>query len=207
MNYDIFLVGVGGQGILTIGEILAEAALLRHLPVNFFPSKGMAQRGGFVKAQLRIGQVVVGPNIPECGADLVIAMELSEALKAVRFARPGGDFLLYADIWSPTAVMLGKAAYPSAQQVKAAVAASGARLSYVEPASLPADDDGSPLPDNVFLLGVAMGQTALSQLMDPADVLAAVRNRWPRGAERNLHAFRHGLTLSAAHQAAPVAQP
>ena len=37
----------------------------------------MAQRGGFVKAQLRFGETGVGPDIPEGGADLLIAMELS----------------------------------------------------------------------------------------------------------------------------------
>ena len=52
-TYDIYLVGVGGQGVLTIGEIITETAFRAGLPVNFYPTKGMAQRGGFVKAQLR----------------------------------------------------------------------------------------------------------------------------------------------------------
>ena len=85
MKYDIYLVGVGGQGVLTIVDLLSEAALLKGLAVSFYPSKGMAQRGGFVRAQIRLGQEVAGPQIPEKGADLAIAMELSEALKAVRY--------------------------------------------------------------------------------------------------------------------------
>jgi len=106
-TYDIYLVGVGGQGVLTIGDIIAETALRNMIPVSFYPTKGMAQRGGFVKAQVRLGRQTVGPNIPEKGADLVIAMEVSEALKAVRFVKPGGDFLLFGHVWAPTAVMLG----------------------------------------------------------------------------------------------------
>ena len=56
-TYDVFLVGVGGQGVLTIGDILAEAALGQGTPVNLYPTKGMAQRGGFVKAQVRLGRL------------------------------------------------------------------------------------------------------------------------------------------------------
>ncbi|MCX6100411.1 MAG: 2-oxoacid:acceptor oxidoreductase family protein [Candidatus Bipolaricaulota bacterium] len=53
---DIVLVGVGGQGILTIGEILLHAALESDVAASFAPTKGMAQRGGFVKAELRLGR-------------------------------------------------------------------------------------------------------------------------------------------------------
>ena len=53
--YDIYLVGVGGQGVLTIGNLITEAAAHQSIPVSFYPTKGMAQRGGAVKAQLRLG--------------------------------------------------------------------------------------------------------------------------------------------------------
>ena len=63
ITYDIYFVGVGGQGVLTIGEIITEAAYRKGLPVNFYPTKGMAQRGGFVKAQFRLGRDA-GPGDP-----------------------------------------------------------------------------------------------------------------------------------------------
>jgi hypothetical protein len=122
---DIFLIGVGGQGLLTIGEVIADAAVALDLPVCFYPYKGMAQRGGLVKAQLRLGRSAVGPNIPPRGADLVIAMEVSEALRAVRVLRPGGEFLLFGERWLPTAVLLGKAAYPALETVLEQVRAAG----------------------------------------------------------------------------------
>ena len=61
MNYDIYMVGVGGQGVLTIGHLIMDAALHLQIPSSFYPTKGMAQRGGFVKAQLRLGQKA-GPD-------------------------------------------------------------------------------------------------------------------------------------------------
>ena len=64
MKYDIYITGVGGQGVLTIADILTTAAFKKGLPVNYYPTKGMAQRGGFVKAQLRFGETGVGPRHP-----------------------------------------------------------------------------------------------------------------------------------------------
>jgi indolepyruvate ferredoxin oxidoreductase beta subunit len=192
VSFDIYFVGVGGQGVLTIGEILAEAAMQNGIGASFYPTKGMAQRGGAVKARLRLGREVVGPNIPERGADLVIAMELSEALKAVRFVKRGGEFLLFGYVWAPTAVMLGKADYPTLEQVLEQVRASGASVRYVAGESMPHDDVG-PLPANVFVLGAAIAHTRLSGILRHGDVAQAIQLRWAKGVDRNLAALKAGM--------------
>ncbi len=189
MNYDVLLVGVGGQGVLTMAEIVAEAAFRKGIPVNFYPTKGMAQRGGFVKAQVRLGRQTVGPNIPEKGADLVIAMELSEALKAVRFIKPGKEFVLFGHVWSPMAVMLGKAAYPTLEQVRQQVQAAGGSMLYLDAESLPLYQD-MPVPANVYVLGAAIGHTGL---LDSSDVAQLVQMKWARGRVRNVLAFQAGI--------------
>jgi indolepyruvate ferredoxin oxidoreductase beta subunit len=194
MNYDIFLVGLGGQGVLTIGEIIAEAACRKGIAVNFYPSRGIAQRGGFVKAQVRLGRETVGPNIPEKGADLVIAMELSEALKAVKFLKPGQDFVLFGHVWAPAAVMLGKAAYPTLEQVLEQVQGARGKMHYFDPRSLPMYQ-GAPVPENIFVLGAATGHSGLCEALDPSDVEQVIQTRWKSGAARNLAAFRSGLEV------------
>lgn len=192
MNYDIYLVGVGGQGILTIGDLITEAAVAAGIPANFYPTKGMAQRGGFVKAQVRLGREMVGPEIPQKGADLVIAMERSEALKAVRYVKPGGDFVLFGHVWQPTAVMLGKAPYPELADVDGQVQAAGATLHYLDPKSLPVVD-GRAVPDNVCVLGFVLAATGLAKLLDAGRVGQMIETRWKRGVERNRLAFQAGL--------------
>ncbi len=191
-TFDIYLVGVGGQGVLTIGEIITTTAFRKGIPVNFYPIKGMAQRGGFLRAQLRMGRETVGPSIPEKGADLIIATEISETLKAVRYIKPGGDVVLFGYAWAPTAVMLGKAPYPTLEQVAEQVRAAGGALVHIEPEGLPAYE-GAPVPDNIYVLGVALGQTRLGKVLDAADVADVVKNRWKKGAERNLFAFEAGV--------------
>ena len=196
-TFDVYFVGVGGQGILTIGEIITAATFQKGIPANFYPTKGMAQRGGFVKAQLRMGRETVGPSIPEKGADLIIATEVSETLKAVRFIKPGGDgvgynVVLFGYVWAPTAVMLGKAPYPAMEQVADQVRGAGGRLYTIAPERLPLYE-GAPVPDNIYVLGVALAQTRLRQILDDSDVATIVRHRWKRGVERNLFALEAGL--------------
>jgi indolepyruvate ferredoxin oxidoreductase beta subunit len=207
--YDIYFVGVGGQGVLTIGEIITETAYRKGMPANFYPTKGMAQRGGFVKAQLRLGRTAPGPAIPERSADLVIATEVSEALKAVRYVKPGGDFVLYASVWAPTAVMLGKAPYPKLDEVAATVRAAlddGSRFIRITPDALPVYE-GAPVADNIFTLGVVLGRTPLGHLLSPAEVEAVVRGRWKRGVERNLLALSAGLAYDPPRPEAEDAEP
>jgi hypothetical protein len=91
--------------------------------------------------------------------------------------------------------MLGKADYPSLEQVLRAVEEAGGRVCYVDPTSVPRCD-GVLAPANVFVLGAAIGHTALAEVFDAEGVLQVLRERWKRGAERNVCAFRAGLDLN-----------
>jgi indolepyruvate ferredoxin oxidoreductase beta subunit len=188
---DIVFVGVGGQGILTIGELLLRAALDAGVPASFAPTKGMAQRGGFVKAELRLGADGVGPRIGEAAADLVVAMERSEALRGIRFVKTGGSFVLYDDIWAPTGVMLGAARYPERDAVVRAIEAAGAHAIVLLPADMPAIG-GRRAPGNVVVLGAACAIPALAAVLDMVRVEQAVAARWPRASATNVAALRFG---------------
>lgn len=190
LKFDMYIVGVGGQGVLTIGDLISEAAVNQDVPVNVFPTKGMAQRGGHVKEQIRIGREC-GPSMPPASADLVVAMELSEALKAISYVKPGGEFVLYGYVWAPTAVMLGKEPYPELDAVKKAIQDKGAKLLYLDPAGLP-DYEGLPVKDNIYVLGGVM-QTKIGELFPPESISKAITEKWPKGAGANLAAFNAGF--------------
>jgi len=192
MSCDIYIVGVGGQGVLTIAEIISSVAFKKGISCNFYPTKGMAQRGGFVKAQLRLGRKAVGPNIPQQEADLVISMELSESLKAIRYLKPGADFLLYGSKWEPAAVMLGRAPYPSLSQVGREVKDAGGKLHYLSPELLP-EFQGRPVRDNLFIMGAIFGSTGAELGFTAEEVKEDIAGRWPKAAEQNLFAFQAGV--------------
>lgn len=193
MSFDIYIVGVGGQGVLTIADIITSVAFKKGISVNYYPTKGMAQRGGFVKAQLRLGRNSVGPNIPEGEADLVVSMEMSESLKAIRFLKPGADFLLYGSKWEPAAVMLGKAPYPLLSVVGSEVKSAGGKLFYIDPSLVP-NYEGKVVRDNLFVLGAIFGQTSAAMGFTPEDVMEDIKTRWPKAKEQNLYAFQAGMS-------------
>lgn len=193
--YSVYMVGLGGQGILTIGDVLSQAALGKDIDVNFYPTKGMSQRGGFVQGQLRFG-AGQGQAIPPKGADLVIAMERSEALKSVRFAKENADIILFDDNWYTTAVLTKKAAYPSADLVKQELKACTQNLLFIGPDKLPAIN-GQSVFANMFIIGVALARTRLQEFVSYEDVAAAIRQMFPKAAESNLMALEAGYKADA----------
>ena len=192
MTCDIVLVGVGGQGVLTIGELLLHAAFEAGAPASLIPTKGMAQRGGFVKVELRLGREGVGLRIGERSADLVVGTERSEALKGIRYAKPDGTFVLFDHVWEPTGVMLGSDAYPSLAQVTEVIRAATGRLVVLRPADLPAVG-GRPAPSNVYVLGAILGASSLRESLGPETVERVLSDRWPTASKANVAAFRAGL--------------
>jgi indolepyruvate ferredoxin oxidoreductase beta subunit len=77
---DVLMVGVGGQGTIW------PAGFGPGRPGNGYDIKvseihGMAQRGGSVVTQVRLGEKVFSPLIPEGGADVVLAFEKLEGLR------------------------------------------------------------------------------------------------------------------------------
>lgn len=87
---NIMLSGVGGQGILTSGRILALAAIDAGLDVKMSEVHGMSQRGGNVDSHIRIGEKVPSSLIPKGGADYLISFEMMEALRYMDYLKPDG---------------------------------------------------------------------------------------------------------------------
>jgi indolepyruvate ferredoxin oxidoreductase beta subunit len=109
---NVFLAGVGGQGILLASEIICEALLLGGYDVKKSEVHGMAQRGGAVTTHLRYGAKVRSPLIEPGTADLLIAFEKMEALRFLHFLKEGGTILVSTQEIHPPAVSTGQALYP-----------------------------------------------------------------------------------------------
>ncbi len=113
---DIVIVGVGGQGILTSSMILAKAAMKAGLNVLTSEVHGMAQRGGSVEVHVRIGDVL-SPLIPLGSADVMIALELAEALRYARYLNEDSVVIVNTRPIIPITVTLGIAKYPDTEVV------------------------------------------------------------------------------------------
>ena len=78
---NVLIVGVGGQGVITVSKILAQLCLHNKLNVKQSEIHGMAKRGGAVFSHVRFGSEVYSPTIPLGQADILLALEWAEGLR------------------------------------------------------------------------------------------------------------------------------
>ncbi len=88
-TYQIVISGVGGQGVLFITRLLAEAAIEKGLPVFTSETHGMAQRGGTVISHLKVGKFA-SPLINPGRADGLIALKAESLTQHGGYLKPGG---------------------------------------------------------------------------------------------------------------------
>lgn len=85
-QFDTVIVGTGGQGLITLLQILSTAALKEGYDIKTSELHGLSQRGGSVEVHIRIGKEVFSPLVMQGGANLIIALETQEALKSCYYA-------------------------------------------------------------------------------------------------------------------------
>jgi len=71
---NIVVAGLGGQGVLTATDIVADVAVNAGLDVKKSELHGMSQRGGSVSSDVRFGQQVFSPMVPEGEADYLVVI-------------------------------------------------------------------------------------------------------------------------------------
>ena len=92
-TFNIMFVGVGGQGLMLLSAILGKAAVDTGLNVMTGEQHGLSQRQGSIYVHFRIGNPI-SPLIPYGKADILIAMEASEALRYVEYLKEGGVVIM-----------------------------------------------------------------------------------------------------------------
>lgn len=89
---NIVIAGIGGQGSVLAAKILAQAAQTKGWTVRTAETIGMAQRGGSVTSHVRMSAAgrVEAPLVARGQAQLVIALEPGEGVRALPFLAPEG---------------------------------------------------------------------------------------------------------------------
>lgn len=109
---NILVSGIGGQGVMTAAEILAEAAIEQGFDVKKTEVAGMAQRGGVVTSHIRFGKKVLSPSIAEGQTDIMLSFEVAEALRWEHWLKEDGVILVNDNKMEPPVVNLGLFDYP-----------------------------------------------------------------------------------------------
>jgi 2-oxoglutarate ferredoxin oxidoreductase subunit gamma len=93
MYHDVTMAGFGGQGILLIGNLLAEAALAEGLQVTYLPSYGVEMRGGSANCTVVVSDREIGS--PAVGLPQALIIMSRPALARFQATlKPGGLLIL-----------------------------------------------------------------------------------------------------------------
>jgi len=87
---SVVLTGVAGQPVLATARLLAEAALLAALDVSCSECPRPVHGQGSVTVFVRMGERVWSPSVAEGEADVLVAFEEIEALRAAPWLAPHG---------------------------------------------------------------------------------------------------------------------
>ncbi len=189
---NILLAGVGGQGTILAGKILSQWAKIIGMDVKYSEIHGMAQRGGSVITQVRIGEKVYAPIIDIGTAHYILAFEQLEGLRYVHMLSPKGTMIVSTQRLDPSPVLMGVASYPEGVLSRLE---SEFHAKVIDAPDI-AKRAGNPRTSNVVLVG------ALAMVMNgnKEEWIRAVSETVPtKYLDVNLRAFDLGWNAISTH--------
>jgi 2-oxoglutarate ferredoxin oxidoreductase subunit gamma len=161
VHHELIIAGFGGQGVLTLGSTLAEAAVVEGREVVWTPAYGAEMRGGPSFCTVIVSSDPIGSPVV-AAADTAIIMNQFSLAKYQRQVRPGGTLLVNSSL------------------VNTAEITTPERWIAIRANHL-AETMGDARTANMVMLGAFLG---LTRLVEPASVVEALRHILP---ERRHH--------------------
>ena len=190
---NIIMIGIGGQGTLTMMEMLALAAEEANKEVRVLSRVSLARLGGSGMCHVRLGPSV-SPAIPVGEADVLLTLEMSEILRVLPMARRGALAFINTFRRLPIAAGVAGIRYPTREEIVVTLKEAGVTGIFV-PEILPSlsneieDGQQSNSRINIIMLGVFCSYT---QLLPRAALENSIVSRLPQFAAQNLRTFSAG---------------
>jgi indolepyruvate ferredoxin oxidoreductase, beta subunit len=189
---NIVVSGVGGQGVLTLAEVLAKAAVHDGHNVRVGEIHGMAQRGGHVMCTIRIGEYARGPIIDPGTAQLVVGFEPIETLREIHLIAPNGRVIMSSHTLMPVAVSMDQATYPDRESIVNAIRRFTSNVFEFDAMQL-AEKAGSSYSLNMVMLGAIVATGLVPVTRD--STLQSLSETIPQQFQQtNLTAFDLGFS-------------
>lgn len=182
MSYNIYICGVGGQGIIKTSVIIGEAAMNQGLNVVMSEIHGMSQRGGSVSTELKIGDFN-SSIIPEGNADILLSFEPIETIRGLHKVNKDSKIVYNTHPIVPSSTNV---AYPSVDSITNSLKENFNHVLPIDATKL-AMEAGNILSLNMVLLGAVTADDKFPLSKDT--VIDAMKN--------NLHKKFHDLNLKA----------
>lgn len=187
---NIIIGGVGGQGVILMSDLLGHAALEEGLDIQGSEVLGMAQRGGSVFSNIRLGSGFVAPLSPQGKCDILVALEASEALRYVRELSPTSLVIINTTEIKPYTVSTGESTYPEFESILEMVRKVTDLIITIDATKI-ALEAGNLLAANTAMLGALFGSGRIPVAVETIKALIGSRVP-PKAVEANLRAFDMG---------------
>ena len=186
----LIIVAVGGQGNLLSSKVLGEAACRLDIPIRMSEIHGMAQRGGVVESAMIFGDAQ-STIISDGEADLFLAFEPLEALRALNRCNSKTIVITNTSSLPPFTAAIGKGTYPDIETIKQLIEEKVGRLITLDANAL-AKEAGNELSVNIVLLGALIKADVLP--ITAQSVKDAIRETTKAAfVETNIKAFELGF--------------
>lgn len=191
-TYNIYICGVGGQGIIKTSIVIGEAVMKMGETVVMSEIHGMAQRGGVVSTELKIGEAK-SPIIGNGKADLILAFEPLEALRSIDKIGENGVVVTNIAPIMPFNISASKNPYPSLNIILKELELKSREVFALNALDI-AKQAGHILSLNMVMLGAA---AAVKNFPVKKEVLVeAMRENLPsRSLKINYNAFNTGFDM------------
>ena len=196
MKFQVMLTGVGGEGVLTSGAIIARAANIEGHFVRGVQLHGLAQRGGTIPTTVCFGskKEIFSPGIMLADADLIIAFEPLEAARAVNYARKEKTaFVISKFPYMPVYANLLDMPYPGMPEIIKRIKPFSKKTLVFNAHDIASKQFGNSVFGNTLLIGAAAGSGLLP--LSEKSLRKAIKDTAPKETETNLKAFEFGLKL------------
>ena len=192
-RFQVLLVGVGGQGVLTASKVLAAAAQAADVSTVIGQLHGMSQRGGAVECSVIFG--TTESSFVSGAADVVAAFEPLEAIRALPRIGPKTHVIINASPIRPYGMVQDGTPYPSRDEVIATVQSSAASAVVLDGPAI-TKQVGVARTLNMAMLGSLLGLGHLP--MGEEALLAGIEATCaPRFLDSNHEALRLGRQAGA----------
>ncbi len=184
---NIIVAGVGGQGLITLSNVLGKAAVNSGTKVLVAETHGLSQRGGSVEVHVRLGNVYA-PLIPVGGADILVGMELIEAARFLYYLKSGGVTVLNDRVIKPAVPGVIE---PARDDLVNYISSHASNVYLVNALEL-AERAGSPLAQNMAVLGALVSTGILEGFVSKEAIVRVIKTL--RNPEVNVKAFELGFS-------------
>ncbi|MCD6522802.1 MAG: indolepyruvate oxidoreductase subunit beta [Candidatus Diapherotrites archaeon] len=194
MRYNVLCIGVGGEGVLTAATMIARAANYDGYYVRGVQLHGLAQRGGSIPTFVRFGDKgeLSSPGIMQGDANLVLAFEPLEAVRATYYARKEKTIFVINDFpHMPVYANLLNLPYPKIDEIKKRVKPFAKQLFVFDAHSIAKERFGEVVLGNTIVLGFASRFMPIKR----KSWVKAIKASSPRMIKENLEAFRIGENM------------